>query len=107
MTWRSEAEAVLGLTCAAREALGRGDVEALSDLLEERGLRVRQLGAAAGQAPSGPELVAALERIRAEEAVLAAALRAGLAETGQALGRLAAAPTGTAAGATPTCDLRA
>ena len=107
MPWRLEVEAVLALTRAAREALERGDVEALSDLLDERGVRVHRLGAAAGQVPREPELVAAVERIRTEESALAAALRVGLVETGQALGRLASTPSGTTAGATATCDLRA
>jgi len=106
MTWQAEADAVLGLTRAAREALGRGDLEALGALLDERGLRVRRLGASAGDLPRGTELDAALVRIRAEEAVLAAALRAGLAETGQALGRLSAAPAGVVGGAVPICDRR-
>lgn len=107
MPWRTEAEAVLALTRAAREALGRGDVETLDSLLEERGVRVHRLGAAAGQGPCEPELVAAVERIKTEESALAAALHAGLVETGQALGRLASSPSGTSAGTTATCDLLA
>jgi hypothetical protein len=105
MPWRTEAEAVLALTRAARDALGRGDVETLGALLEERGVRVHRLGAAAGQTPREPELVAAVERIKTEESALATALRAGLVEAGQALGRLASTPSGTSA--TTTCDLRA
>ncbi len=107
MPWRTEAEAVLGLTRAAREALGRGEIEALGGLLEEREVRVRRLGAAAGGAPAGSELVAALASIRAEEATLAAELRAGLTATGQALGRMSTAPAAPGGPAAPTCDRRA
>ncbi len=107
MPWQTEVEAVLALTRAARVALGRGDVETLGALLEERGVRVHRLGAAAGQAPIEPELVAAVERIKTEESALAAALHAGLVQTGQALGRLALNPPETSTGTTATCDLRA
>jgi hypothetical protein len=107
MPWQTEAEAVLALTRAAREALGRGDVETLGLLLEERGVRVHRLGAAAGPAPCEPELVAAVERIKTEESALAAALRVGLFETGQALGRLASTPSATTANTIATCDMRA
>lgn len=107
MTWQEEAEAVLGLTRAASEALGRGDLDTLAALLDERELRVHRLGASAGDLPRGTELDEALARIRAEESVLAAALRAGLAETGQALGRLSAAPAGIAGGSVSICDRRA
>lgn len=98
---------MLALTRAAREALGRGDVETLDALLEERGVRVHRLGAAAGQTPCGPDLAAAVERIKTEESALVASLRAGLVEAGQALGRLASTPSGTSAGPNATCDLRA
>ncbi|MHB8079876.1 MAG: hypothetical protein ACYDIE_11560 [Candidatus Krumholzibacteriia bacterium] len=107
MPWHAEAEAVLGLTRAAREALGRGDLDALATLLDERGVQVRRLGAAAGDLADTDGLAATLAEINAEESALAAALRAGLAETGQVLGRISTAPSGIAAGVTTTWDRRA
>ena len=108
MPWREESDAVLALTSAARDALERGDLEALGDLLAERGERVARLTGflPAGRPPA--ELAAVLDAIAAQENRLAATLNAGLGAARAALSRpLAPAASPDHTGATPAFDRRA